>query len=87
MLPLKAMGCLSFVLLPEAILMSVAHAIAGNSVGVLFHPATDHKGQGSFFCSGMDDWRLTVKNERQRNDLDRKPLKRTLGTCDRNAKV
>lgn len=53
----------------------------------------DHKGQGSFFSSGVDGCRLTVEGERQKrllgrlppapcpensNNLERNPLKRML---------
>lgn len=70
--------CLWSILLPEAMCKSMIHA------------ATDYKEQGSFFCSDSNDYRFMGEIERYRrllwqpppspksNDLNRKPLKRTL---------
>jgi hypothetical protein len=55
--------------------------------------------QGSSLCSGINDCRLTVENERlkssvtatdpyiKRNSLDKKPLKRALKIYDCDAEV
>lgn len=56
--------------------------------------ATDCEGQGSFVCSGVNDCRLTVENEKHGgfcnyspSSLNRKTLKKTLKNYDRDAKV
>lgn len=62
---------------------------------------TDCKGQGSYLCSGVDDCRLSAGIEGHRrplqwplprptpqsNSIDRKPSKRILTDCDKDAEV
>lgn len=81
--------------------MSVVHTVTRNHVEVIIRAAADCGGQGSFFCSGVDDCRLRVENERHRRrlccphpprskkkpSLDRKALKRTLQNCGRDPEV
>jgi len=93
-----------FVLPPETMLRSVVWAAARGHVDVcpvlcqnMISAAVDWRGQGSFFCSGIDDRRITVKSQslegfceaspHKRDNLDRKPLKRTLKNCYRTAKT
>ena len=70
-------------------LRSRARADAGGHVWMsMVHAPTDHKGQGSDFRRGINNYRLTVENERHRrlqcnsprksNNLDRKLAKKTL---------
>lgn len=42
-------------------LRSMTHADAGGHVDVMAHAPTDYKGQGSYFCSGIEDGILTVE--------------------------
>lgn len=49
--------------------MSVVHTVTRNHVEVIIRAAADCEGQGSFFCSGVNDCRLIVENERHRRLL------------------
>lgn len=80
-----------FMLLPKTICKSIIQAPA------------HCKGQESYFCHGIDYCRFTVEKEGHRslmwqplslpshpqksNSLDRKPIKRTLNSCDKDAEV
>jgi hypothetical protein len=50
----------------EAMWMSIVHAVTRNHVKFMICAAGDCKRQGSFFCSGSDDSRLTVETESHR---------------------
>lgn len=68
-------SCVQSILPPDIILRSLAHAASGDHVGSdhalychqkpmsMIHAPDDCKGQGSYFFTGMDDCRLTVKRD------------------------
>lgn len=91
---------------PETMLRSMAHDDDRRQVDAyepdtmwkfIIHVLADCRGQGSYFYSGIDGYRLTVEKDTEgfcdnppppkKVNLDRKPSKRTLKNCDKDAEV
>lgn len=92
-------GCLWPRLSPKVMCIPMVHAATGNHVLVFMFPLAVN-GHVSFFCISINGWRLIIENETlkvfvtpsplpppppKRNSLNRKPLKRVLKNCDKDA--
>lgn len=81
---LKPYWCLWPVLPSKDMMVSVVHAVTRNHVKSIVCAAADCKRQGSFFCSGTDNCRLTTETERHR-ESPWQPLHRLSHLSKRNS--